>query len=91
MKLYELRGNTMHDMPLKVPKETFCPVCGQYVVFTNKNGTRWLDANRAAPEAEYTMDAYGKLLSAELYWRCSRCGVRWMDGQFAQDDKGGAA
>jgi hypothetical protein len=53
----------------KIPDRKACPCCQASALRYSK------------PECEQTHDPSGKLSSFALYWRCSRCGCRWMDGQ----------
>ena len=59
---------TPPQLEWKTPDRKACPCC-------QASALRY-----AKPECEQT-HVDGKLASFALYWRCSRCGCRWMDGQ----------
>ena len=69
-------------IPRVIPDLDMCPVCGEWLTFLNKDGTR-CESNNAQAEATCTHDNSGALSGGLLFWTCKRCGARWLHGQFA--------
>ena len=54
-----------------------CPLCGQLVVITLPDGTRFEITERVRPQALQAIDSDGYTLEARLRWECRRCGYTW--------------
>ena len=78
-KYYE--RNSCDKVPMIIPDVDECPVCGNALAMP-AGKERMFIAGGATPGVYQQHSQNGALISAELYWTCNRCGVRWNHGQF---------